>query len=322
MIISINISTYSNQSKFLKEDLEVAVHDASLKIDRDSLADGYIVFDEDNAVETFKETLEINTGLREGEDYTISAFEFFDHASHESGFSCENSSNPTYDYNFGSQTFTVTCPTILAIVSYNSTNYITMPGDSTDGRNIVKGAAYSYEFNPDIQIAGANIVAGARITEAAPSLLSANNLDVESMMLPSDLIKKGDYYWPVPHTTNITSHFKKDRVNPVTGKIRDHNGTDIASSGVENTHAVSMTDGVVTYAGNAGGYGIVVEVTHENNLVTRYAHLNQPLVSRGDKVSGGDPVGLIGSTGNSTGPHLHFEFLVDGQFVNPMSIFE
>ncbi|MFD1609811.1 M23 family metallopeptidase [Oceanobacillus luteolus] len=313
MIVSINISTYSKQSKFLKEDLEVAVHDASLKIDKEALSNGYIVFDQTAALETFEETLEINTGLREGEDYTITAFEFFDHDTQTSGYACENPANPLYEFNYGSQTFTITCPTILAIISYKSNNYITLPGDSNTGKDIIKGAAYSYEFDPNIQVASAN-VAGF-----AASMLHTSNFNT---IMPSELIKKGEYYWPVPYTSNITSHFQKNRLNPVTNEIRDHNGTDISANGIENQQAVSIIDGLVTYAGYVRGYGNVVEVTHANNLVTRYAHLNQILVSKGDKVSGGDVVGLIGSTGNSTGPHLHFETIVNGKFIDPLLLFE
>lgn len=188
-----------------------------------------------------------------------------------------------------------------------------MPGQSADGKTIIKAAAYSYEYRSDVHLAG--------IARLSASLM-ANEYELESMILASDLIKKGDYYWPVPYTTNITSHFQKNRLHPITGEIRDHNGVDIAIQGVENKQAVSITDGIVTFAGWIDGYGNVVEVMHENNLTTRYAHLNKFLVSKGDLVSGGDVVGLIGSTGNSTNPHLHFEALVDGTFINPLTLFE
>ncbi|GLO68269.1 MULTISPECIES: M23 family metallopeptidase [Oceanobacillus] len=313
MILTINASSHASQSKFLKEDLEVAAHDASLQLDVEALSNGYIIFNQEKAREVFEETLERNTGLSEGEDYSFIEWEVFDHDTNPSGFACENQTNPTYDYESPNvnASFTVSCPTIIAIVKHTTDNYIYLAGESTDGKDIIKGAAYTYEFNPN-----------AKKIESSLTTLAAVNSDPQINSLNSDLVKKGDFYWPVPYTTNITSHFQKNRPNPVTGVIKNHNGTDIAANGVNNQPAVSITDGIVSYTGPVGGYGNMVEVTHPDGLVTRYAHLNSILVTNGQKISGGDIVGLIGSTGNSTGPHLHFETRINGTPVDPLTIFK
>jgi murein DD-endopeptidase MepM/ murein hydrolase activator NlpD len=80
-----------------------------------------------------------------------------------------------------------------------------------------------------------------------------------------------------------------------------------------------VADGVVSFAGRDGNYGKLVEITHGNGYVTRYAHNSTILVEAGQTVRRGDPVALMGSTGRSTGTHLHFEVLRDGRPVNPLS---
>ncbi len=80
-----------------------------------------------------------------------------------------------------------------------------------------------------------------------------------------------------------------------------------------------MASGVVTYAKDRFGYGKTVEINHGNGYVTRYAHNQKTLVQPGDTVQKGQPIALMGSTGRSTGPHVHFEVLKNGRAVNPMS---
>lgn len=308
MILSINLSTYASESKILKEDLEVAVHDAGLQVDKQALSNGYIVFDKEKAKETFKETIELNTGMVEGEDYSLIEWLFFDHSTHPSGFACENNGAAPIEFSSGvvDASFTISCPTIVAIVKHTSDNYLYLAGDSRDGKDIIKSAAYSYELDP-------RAVETMEITSLA--------LSEPNVMLNMELIKEGDFYWPVPYTKNITSHFNPKRLHPTKNIIESHNGTDISSRGIENQPAVSILDGIVTYAGSAGTYGNIVEVTHENGMITRYAHLNKVLVKKGQKLSGGDVLGLIGSTGDSTGPHLHFEVLINGEYIDPVTLF-
>ncbi|MEM9620238.1 MAG: peptidoglycan DD-metalloendopeptidase family protein [Pseudomonadota bacterium] len=105
------------------------------------------------------------------------------------------------------------------------------------------------------------------------------------------------------------------RVDPFTGKTAWHSGVDFA--GREGSDVIAVASGVVTYAGERSGYGQLIEITHRNGLVTRYAHHKSALVAVGDVVKKGEPIGVMGSTGRSTGPHVHFEVLKHGRHVDP-----
>ncbi len=106
------------------------------------------------------------------------------------------------------------------------------------------------------------------------------------------------------------------RADPFNGHQSQHDGVDIASSMGSPVHAVG--DGVVSHSGDKAGYGMLVEVTHESGLITRYAHTSSVLVRVGDRVQKGQSIALVGTSGRSTGPHLHFEVVRNGTAVNPM----
>jgi murein DD-endopeptidase MepM/ murein hydrolase activator NlpD len=116
--------------------------------------------------------------------------------------------------------------------------------------------------------------------------------------------------------TQISSYFGQ-RTDPFTGRLAYHRGLDFA--GPAGSQVVAVASGVVTYAKERFGYGKTVEINHGNGYVTRYAHNQRLLVAAGDTIQKGDPISLIGSTGRSTGPHLHFEVLKQGRAVDPMS---
>ena len=117
--------------------------------------------------------------------------------------------------------------------------------------------------------------------------------------------------------SRMTSGFSM-RFHPILQKWRAHLGTDFAAP--TGTPARTVGDGVATFAGVQGGYGNVVIVKHRNEHETVYAHLSKINVRVGEKVSQGQTIGLVGSTGWSTGPHLHFEFRVNGVHQDPMLI--
>lgn len=96
---------------------------------------------------------------------------------------------------------------------------------------------------------------------------------------------------------------------------KQHTGIDFAASA--GTNIRSWKSGTITFAGWNGGYGYFIEVNHGNGQVSRYAHCSKIAVSKGQTVSQGDVIGYVGTTGNSTGNHLHFEIKVNGNFVNP-----
>jgi len=112
----------------------------------------------------------------------------------------------------------------------------------------------------------------------------------------------------------MSSRFGK-RVDPFNGKQEYHKGVDFA--GKEGTDVLSVGDGVVTWSGKRSGYGKLVEINHGNGYVTRYGHNQENLVKAGDTVEKGQMIALMGSTGRSTGPHVHFEVLRNGKPVNP-----
>ncbi len=117
------------------------------------------------------------------------------------------------------------------------------------------------------------------------------------------------FIFPLAIPSPITSLFGF-RIHPITGGQRFHAGTDIGAA--QGTPVLAAQDGVVESADYAGGYGLMVVLTHpdeETPLQSRYAHLSEILVESGKRVKKGDVIGLVGSTGNSTGPHLHFEML-------------
>lgn len=105
------------------------------------------------------------------------------------------------------------------------------------------------------------------------------------------------------------------RRDPMTGAARFHQGIDIAVA--YGRDVKSAAEGVVSFAGVQGGYGQTVIVDHNDGRQTRYAHLSEPLVRSGEAVAEGQVVGKSGNSGRSTGPHLHFEMLVNGRAVDP-----
>ena len=107
------------------------------------------------------------------------------------------------------------------------------------------------------------------------------------------------------------------RADPLTGRTAFHGGIDFA--GTEGSDVFSVADGVVTFAGKRTGYGNVVEVNHGDGLVTRYAHARAVAVKAGDIVSKDQLVAYMGSTGRSTGTHLHYEVLRNGKQIDPTS---
>lgn len=118
--------------------------------------------------------------------------------------------------------------------------------------------------------------------------------------------------WPVSGV--VSSHFGF-RVSPGGIGSTYHEGLDIASSYGNPVHATA--NGRITQAGWVNGYGYLVEIDHGNGIKTRYGHNSAILVSVGDQVVQGQTISLIGSTGNSTGPHCHYEVRVNGEAVDP-----
>ena len=107
------------------------------------------------------------------------------------------------------------------------------------------------------------------------------------------------------------------RNDPITGRQAWHNGVDFA--GKDGSDVVTVATGVVVYSANRNGYGKMIEINHGGGFSTRYGHHKELLVEVGDIVKKGQVIGLMGSSGRSTGPHVHFEVFKNGRVVDPAS---
>tara|TARA_R110001583_G_scaffold173287_1_gene327234 strand:+ start:77949 stop:78773 length:825 start_codon:yes stop_codon:yes gene_type:complete len=105
------------------------------------------------------------------------------------------------------------------------------------------------------------------------------------------------------------------RIDPFNGKKTFHSGIDFAAK--QGTEVIAVADGIVSFIGERNGYGELIELDHGNGYVTRYAHNEKITVKTGDRIKKGEPIALVGSTGRSTGPHVHFEVLREGTKIDP-----
>ena len=135
----------------------------------------------------------------------------------------------------------------------------------------------------------------------------------------SSVAAAGDFSWPCPSTTYVTSPYGP-RYHPVTGLFQStHTGLDIGASW--GSAIACAGSGTVSFSGVKGGYGNCVMVDHGGGVYTLYAHMSSIAVSSGTSVSSGDTLGYVGDTGLTSGPHLHFEIRIDGACVDPAPYF-
>jgi murein DD-endopeptidase MepM/ murein hydrolase activator NlpD len=120
-----------------------------------------------------------------------------------------------------------------------------------------------------------------------------------------------------PVSQGYISSYYGERMDPFDGEEAFHKGVDFAADAGADVLAVAT--GIVTWAGPRAGYGVLVEVSHGNGYVTRYAHNSRVLVKVGETVERGQAIAAVGSTGRSTGPHVHFEVLRNGGQVDPIA---
>ena len=143
-------------------------------------------------------------------------------------------------------------------------------------------------------------------------LLATNTID------PDIQYTGGEMLWPVAISGTVITSGYGVREHPIQGVVKEHTGIDIGNAPL-GTPVVAAADGVVSYAGWLGGYGNCVMINHGDGVVTLYGHGNKILTSVNTKVKQGDTIMEVGSTGNSTGPHLHFEVRINGNYTNPLS---
>lgn len=174
------------------------------------------------------------------------------------------------------------------------------------------------EINSDAEATRRAVIAAEEAEEQLQAeiraALAANNNS-------GGVVDTGDFRWPLDSKyNNITSKFGY-RTHPVTGIYKLHSGVDIASSGIKGSSIYAAKGGTVIKAGYNTGYGNYVVINHGDGYATLYGHASSLTVSAGQTVNKGDVIGYVGSTGYSTGPHLHFEIMINGEYTNPLDYF-
>ena len=162
-------------------------------------------------------------------------------------------------------------------------------------------AEYNDIYNPDLIIEGQELFIPS-VSETKDVSVPGDETDMGEIIL-----NKGLFLWPTEGLVYSLFGMRWGRM---------HRGIDI--SGKTGTPVLAARDGTVTFAGVKGGYGNIVILSHQDGYETRYAHLSTIKASVGDAVQTGDVIGLMGSTGRSTGPHLHFEIRKDDTARNPL----
>lgn len=153
----------------------------------------------------------------------------------------------------------------------------------------------------------------ANLTSALPTTETPHGLPMPKTEVPHIPPIEGTGF-TMPAVGRLSSAYGK-RIDPINHTESLHPGQDIAAKA--GTPVVAAAAGTVTHAGPAGTYGNLVTIKHANGLETRYAHLSSVDVQKGAEVTPGTPIGKVGSTGRSTGPHLHFEVREDGKLQDP-----
>jgi murein DD-endopeptidase MepM/ murein hydrolase activator NlpD len=179
------------------------------------------------------------------------------------------------------------------------------PAGGPEGRDAAQqgGSAQVPELTEALDALETQISDREQQLSALETLLATRELGVRSM--PGGLPLIGGW---------ISSRFGY-RADPFTGRGAFHAGVDFA--GTPGSKVIAVGPGVVTFAGYKSGYGNVVEISHPTGYTTRYGHNSRNLVRTGQSVQKGDPIAVIGSTGRSTGTHVHFEVLREGRALNP-----
>lgn len=194
-----------------------------------------------------------------------------------------------------------------------------------EAEKIVDEMTEKYEDDLELDIGITNIITTDKKDESTVKVAKTtlnNNIEEKIKEIEEEIAEKqeieshtvqGVYLEVTPVSGIITSRFG----NRESIRTYGHTGLDIAAPAGTSIRAAA--DGTVTFAGYSGGYGYVVKMSHGNGIETYYAHCSELYVSAGEKVEAGDVIAAVGSTGNSTGNHLHFEVLVDGTEIDPQN---
>ncbi|SFM81934.1 peptidoglycan DD-metalloendopeptidase family protein [Halopseudomonas yangmingensis] len=193
-------------------------------------------------------------------------------------------------------------------------------------RQIREGDSFELMFEEklvDGQRVGTNPIMAARFTNRGKTYTAIRYTDKSGVAsyyrADGESMRKAFIRTPVEFA-RISSRFNPNRRHPVLNKIRAHNGVDYAAP--TGTPIMATGDGRVVHVGRKGGYGNTVVVSHGRQYQTLYAHMSRYAkgISNGTQVRQGQVIGYVGMTGLATGPHLHYEFLVNGKHVDPLGV--
>ncbi len=205
--------------------------------------------------------------------------------------------------------------TLTACGTVSSGHYVEIRSDATSWESLARQYKVPVwrlkVHNPDLILAPG---AWAFIPQDSGLLASLDQFGLGNAEDPHFVINTGKFIWPVPSSRRISSAFGwRHR--------RLHEGIDIpAASG---THILAAADGVVVYAGKGlSGYGNLTVIKHGQGIYTVYAHAKKNYTRAGQRVYKGEVIAAVGSTGRSTGPHLHFEVRRQGRAYNPVAFFK
>lgn len=178
----------------------------------------------------------------------------------------------------------------------------------TEKKESLADIARRYKVSPE-SVKRANGIAGNLLPQGKEVFLPG------AKPLPEiQYVRQKVFAWPIRAQNRLTSGFGW-RVHPITGSRAFHTGIDIGAS--RGTPILAAADGVVVYSGDGGSYGNMTILRHKNGLYTVYGHASKLLAKKGKYVRRGQKIALVGSTGASTGPHLHFEVKSTEKHVNP-----
>jgi len=187
---------------------------------------------------------------------------------------------------------------------------------ATDEANQAEFLALLQEEERRTQADYSNMRAALRREESEIARANANREREERMARLNDF--NGTFQWPIPTHSYISSPFGM-RVHPITRVNRMHTGIDVPAP--TGTRLIAAADGYVRFAGWSSGYGQTIIIDHGNGYSTLYAHNSRNRVTTGQAVTRGQHIADVGSTGMSTGPHVHFEIRMNNSHRNPMNYF-
>lgn len=189
-------------------------------------------------------------------------------------------------------------------------------------RKLKKGTQFailvSREYLGD-KLTGQGNVEALRISSGGKNYYAVQAANGRYYNQQGETLGKGFARYPLQRQARVSSPFNPNRRHPVTGRIRPHKGVDFSVS--QGTPVIAPADGTVEkVAYQAGGAGRYVMLRHGREYQTVYMHLSKSLVKAGQTVKKGERIALSGNTGISTGPHLHYEFHINGRAVNPLTV--